>query len=124
MSTWRRKAIEVIPHYKPEIERAKSPAELWIELFFEFEKAVEDNSGEILKGILTYLRWSYSDEAGFDSQQAVNCGFLEDIVGNSKNWSFFSSWFSKAEFENYRGSFQYALSDKQFRKLENEFYVR
>lgn len=124
MSAWRRKAIENIPTFKAEVEKSDSPTDLWIELFHEFERAVEGSREEVVIGILSYLRWSFSNEAGFESQQAVSCGFLEDITANRSNWCHFRGWFSKAEFEKYKASFQYALDEKRFTLLEDEFYGR
>ncbi len=122
MSTWRRKALEFFPEYRVEIDSTKSSGELWVEISSAFVRAVEQSNEEFVKGTLNYLTWSTSDEAGEEIQQSVYCGFLEDITHNKKYWPLFSSWFSKAQFEKYKCSFQYALSEKEFTNLENMFY--
>ena len=124
MSAWRRKSIELVPAFKAKVEKSDSPADLWIELYSEFEIAVEEKREEVKRGILQYLRWSFSEVAGTESQQAVSCGFLEDIAGNENNWSSFRSWFSSTEFEKYKASFKYALNEKRYNRLEDIFYGR
>lgn len=122
MSAWRRKALEYLPQFRKEIDKSDSASSLWVEILDKFCQAVETEDEEFIQGTLKYLVWSFSDEAGMESQQAVNCGFLEDIANNKKLWKCFSKWFSTAQFGQYKGSFQYALSNEDFSKLEAVFY--
>lgn len=125
MSTWRRKALELIPEKRILIDSTDSPSGLWVELYFEFDKAVDSSNQELILKILQYLRWCYSDAAGDisnETHQAVNCGFLEDITRNKKHWPLFKNWFNKIEFENYKGSFQYSLNEKEYKELEDVYY--
>ena len=122
MSVWRRKALEFLPQIKNEVELTTAVTDLWIEISNEFLSAVDRSDEGYVSGTLKYLAWSCSDVAGIESQQAVNCGFLEDITYNKKYWVLFSKWFSKEEFERFKGSFQYALSEKEFTQLSRVFY--
>ncbi len=122
MSTWRRKAIEFLPQFRNEIDKSARASYLWVEISEKFCQAVETEDLWFIEGTLKYLVWSFSDEAGLEAQQAVNCGFLEDIASNKKLWNCFSKWFSPAQFRQYKGSFQYALSAEDFSKLEAVFY--
>ncbi len=124
MSTWRRKALEFLPQYKTIIESSDSAGMLWVEISFKFRDAIELKDNDFIEGALKYLSWSTSDVACEEIQQSVYCGFLEDITYNKKHWPLFKDWFNKAQFEKYKGSFHYALSDNEFEKLENLFYER
>ncbi|NRB37137.1 MAG: hypothetical protein HRU20_18615 [Pseudomonadales bacterium] len=122
MSTWRRKALEFLPEFRKEVESSNSASELWIEIYDAFGQAVDSGNEEFVKGTLKYLTWCTSDSVSDELQQALYCGFLEDITYNKKRWPLFNSWFNTAQFEKYKGSFQYALSEKEFTQLENIFY--
>ena len=124
MSTWRRKALEFLPEMRLEIESSNSPAGLWIEITFAFFDAADAANEDFIKRTLSYLSWCASDVAGLTTQQAVYCGFLEDIANKKKLWPMFNKWFNKAQFEKYKDPFQYTLSDRDFKALENEFYQR
>ena len=85
MSTWRRKALELLPEIRIEIESSKSPSILWCEIFYIFIISVDNNDQDLIRRILLYLFWCTSDAAGNvsnETQQAVYCGFLEKY--NSK----------------------------------------
>ncbi|WP_286267019.1 hypothetical protein [Thalassotalea atypica] len=124
MSTWRRKALEFLPQFRIEIEGADTVGYLWVEISSSFYHAVESGEQNFIDGTLKYLIWSLSDNSGEEAKQAVSCGFLEDITSNRKHWQYFSSWFTKAQFEQYKGSFMYALSDKELKELTDVFYAR
>lgn len=122
MSAWSRKALEFLPQLRKEIDKSGSASYLWIEITDKFVQAVEAEDEEFIQGALKYLIWSFGDEAGIESRQAVNCGFLEDIASNKKLWKYFPKWFSMAQFTQYKGSFQYALSNDEYRNLELLFH--
>jgi hypothetical protein len=124
MSTWRRKALEFLPQFRIEIEAADSVTYLWVEISSEFSHAVERADQSFIDGTVKYLVWSLSEVSGEESKQAVSCGFLEDITSNRKHWQYFSSWFTKAQFEQYKGSFMYSLSENELKELTDLFYGR
>ncbi len=124
MSTWRRKAIDFLPEFRAQIESAESASYLWVEISAGFNEAIEATNESFIKGTLNYLAWCTSEVVCEEIQQAVYCGFLEDITENRKNWPLFRAWFNNAQFEKYKGSFIYALSEQEFTKLENTFYGR
>ena len=122
MSVWRRKALEFLPQFRVEIEAADTVTDLWIGIYSEFYDAVEKGEQNFIDGTLKYLIWSQSEVSGEKAKQAVSCGFLEDITLNRKHWQYFSIWFTKVQFEQYKGSFMYALSDRELKELTHVFY--
>lgn len=127
MSAWRRKALELLPELRLRIESSNSPGELWDGLHSIFEESIKSNNEKMTSSIIKYLTWCTSEEAGDvsnETHQAVYCGFLEDITQNRKHFPLFKNWFNTVQFEEYKGSFQYTLSEKEFEMLENDFYEK
>jgi len=127
MSAWRRKALQVIPELRVIIESSNNVTYLWCELESVFSDCFEKENNELLHKILKYAEWCVSEESGDSSgetAQAVYCGFLETITYNRKYYPSFKEWFSPAQFEKYKGSFMYALDDKQYKFLEGLYYGR
>lgn len=122
MSIWRKKALEFIPEFRKDIESCESSTLLWSDLSYEFLRALKVDNQVFIQGVLEYLKWSVSDYASEETQQAVYCGFLEDIVKNKLYWPLFSKWFNQAEFNQYKNSFQYTLSEVDYNDFENVFY--
>lgn len=124
MSAWRRKALEYLPSCRNTIQHADSASFLWCELSCDFRNAVKKNDQTFVDGTLKYLRWCTGNTASKEIQQAVYCGFLEDISHDKSYWPYFKDWFSKAEFEQYKGSFSYSLSENDLKSLEDDLYGR
>jgi len=122
MSAWRRKALELLPKLRVTIESSHSISDLWVELSAEFNSFVESNDEKQTQGVLDYLTWSLSDLSGSEATSVVSCGFLEDIARNKKYWQYFPSWFSRAQFNQCQGSFEYAISSTEFIELKNIYY--
>ena len=105
MSAWRRKALEILPEYRQIIETADNVVYLWFKLSFAFKEGIEKNNNDSCSKILEYAFWCTSDEAGdvnSQTQQAVYCGFMEDIA-REKYFPFFQDWFRPYQFEKYKG---------------------
>lgn len=124
MSAWRRKAIEFLPRFRNEIQDADSVTYLWVEISSEFNEAVRVGDNNFVEGALRYLIWSAGPESGDEAKQAIFCGFLEDIACVKNNWQYFNIWFTKQQYEQYKGSFACALSAKEFESLNNVFYKK
>ena len=122
MSAWRRKALEFLPDYRNTIQQADSASMLWCDLSSDFRYAVDKKDQIFIDGTLKYLEWCTSDIASKEIQGAVHCGFLEDITSNKEHWLYFKDWFNRVQFEEYKGSFAYSLSEKDYKLLENQFY--
>ena len=123
MSKWRRKALELLPNDKRRIEEADSAGDLWCDLSFYFIDCVENEDEGRVKAIIKYASWCTSATSNH-IQQAVYCGFLEDITRNRKYFPLFKDWFTPVEFEKYKGSFMYALIPDMYKILESEFYEK
>ena len=100
---------------------------LWIELYSNFVNAFKNEEEGIISSTLKYLHWCASEEAGSEdnlTHQAVFVGFLEDIANHKEFWPYFSKWFNRVQYEKYKPSFEYTLSESQFKQLEDTYFGR
>jgi hypothetical protein len=126
MSTWRRKAIELLPEYRQAIESCATPMALWIELLLRFEDAFEKDDQPLVSRFLEYAAWCISDEAGRapnQSSTAVACAFYEHLPTHREYWPYFRSWFSQKQFTALIPVFSYHLSDGDTADLK-KLYTR
>ena len=89
MSTWRRKAIQLLPGKREIIEEAESPMALWINLWLEFEDAAKQNDDATVRRILEYAFWCISPAAGelpSDASTAAVCAFFEHLPTDEALW--------------------------------------
>ena len=125
MSSWRRKAIEFLPEMKQLIETSETPGELWRVIYQDFVLAVELKNRKFIHGVLAYLAWCESEAAGRTSSnihQAASSCFLENIGHNRQLWPYLNTWFSKAQFEQYKGAICSGFSQEKIEELESIFY--
>lgn len=58
MSTWRRKALELFPEFKQEIEESNSPSDVWFEIENYLIKALKNSDDDFIKSVKQYFSWS------------------------------------------------------------------
>lgn len=122
MSTWRRKAIELFPEIKREIEESLGPGEAWIYIEENLLDAFLNGDNNYIKSVKQYFSWSISTRPVDSPHQAALCGFLEDIGREKKYWPYFPKLFTKRQFELYMPSLSYSISEKEKKVMENAFY--
>jgi hypothetical protein len=86
MSTWRRKAIELFPDRKIEIEKSESVGMLWVELSMHFRLHYGESEEEVsfAAAVYRYLRWCILESRDVDTYNAACIGFAEDIARFSR----------------------------------------
>jgi hypothetical protein len=125
MSTWRRKALEILPAKRELIEEAESPMALWIDLWLEFETAAEQNEEATVRCILEYALWCISPAAGklpSDASTAAVCAFFEHLPTDEALWPRLPQWLSPSQFESVKRFFHYFLSEADVARLAVVFY--
>ncbi len=125
MSTWRRRAIEILPELRPVIEGAESPTALWIELGAHFTNIAPNADDSSLRPILLYAFWCLSAPGGsFPSEmsEAVSGGFFRDLARHKDLWSRFRKWFSPAQFKQMEPAFQWVLSQEELQEVNEAYY--
>ena len=124
MSAWRRQALTLLPEYREIIEGADSPMAMWIDLHFEFGRAMANPESELVNRFLRYAAWCISPAAGqlpSDTSTAVACAFYEHLPQERSYWSYFPKWFSPPEFESLLPVFSYHVSAQQLEELKKSF---
>ena len=125
MSTWRRKALEVLPAMQEIIDEAESPMALWINLWLEFEDAAKQNDDATVRRILEYAFCCISPAAGelpSDASTAAVCAFFEHLPTDEALWPRLPEWLSPSQFEAVKRFFHYFLSDGEVERLAAVFY--
>jgi hypothetical protein len=123
MSQWRRKAIEIVPPLKQEIEEANSPMALWIDLNFQLEYAYEKEPPEekLIDQIYFYAHWCLREARNDDIFTAVVYGFYEHVLTHAKVRQDLPRRMSRKDFLALDGYLAYHLTEEEFMKYETEF---
>lgn len=124
MSTWRRKAIELLPEHRKIIDCARRPMAMWIELHLRFEDALAEGDQHMVSRILRYADWCMSEEAGrlpSETSTAVACAFYEHLPQHREYWPLFRSWFSQKQFTDLLPVFGYHLSHLDIADLKKVY---
>ncbi|MCL2310263.1 MAG: hypothetical protein FWC42_08345 [Proteobacteria bacterium] len=126
MSAWRREALNHLPEFRQIIDISESPMALWIDLNFEFERAVACNDVNLQSRILKFATWCVSDASGRlpnNTSTAAAVAFYEHLPGRRENWQHFRRWLSYQEFQSLLSLFAYHLSADELAELKQS-YVR
>ena len=102
MSTWKRKAIEIAPEKRTDLESVNSPSVVWLYLWPVFEEAVEKNQIKKIKSIISYAFWCLNAKWNSNNGEQIILGgrdFFWWLGTRKKYWQYFKDWFSKSEFE-------------------------
>ena len=85
MSAWRRIAHERFPQLKTEIDKAGSPAALWVELKREFDRAYNYEETKVIKTIHDYAVWMIEETRSDELAQAAVDGLYRPLI--EQNWN-------------------------------------
>jgi hypothetical protein len=85
VSAWRRIAHERFPQFKTEIDKAESPADLWVELKREFDRAYSYDETKAIKAIHNYAVWMIEETRSDELAQATVDGLYRPLI--EQNWS-------------------------------------
>lgn len=125
MSAWRRKAITYLPMCKKCIEQAGSIHELWIELWFEFQKAhnVPKNI-PLVRGVYAFAGWCLTQSGNQNIQSATIVNFFESIPTDRQVREELSAQMSVEDFYGMEQAFRYHLTQEEYQAFVAEFLSR
>ena len=121
MSAWRREAIALLPEFRSKIASARSPMALWIELGLKFTVAVQADDASLVRRMLKYAAYCYSDRSGSlpnDTSTAVAYAFYEHLPTYKEFWPRLGTWFSPDEFARLLPVFAYHLAPEDMAPLK------
>jgi hypothetical protein len=123
MSLWRRKAIELMPSYKREIEAANNPMALWIDLRFliedEYRSVTRDDA--LIDQIYAYAHWCLREAKSQDVFTAVVYGFYEELPTIPQLRADLPNRISRKDFLSIDDYWAYHLSEEEFQRFVKEF---
>lgn len=91
MSNWRKRALELFPDMKTDIEKADSVGMLWVELesrfhsyYAKLSKGYAQGSPQLIRAIYAYAIWC-SRAKSDDTSNAATISFYYDVPVNALN---------------------------------------
>ena len=123
MSSWRRRALQLLPEYPEIIETADTPMFLWTELSYPFSRAAEEKNTDLLQRIFDLAQWCWKESRYDEAVTAALIGFYENIPSHKEHWWTIPRFVSSADFNGLDQVFRYFLDEVQFAELA-EFYLR
>jgi hypothetical protein len=124
MSTWRRKAIELFPDFKREIEESHGVGEAWGIIEYDLLFALENLNENYIKSVKQYFTWCINTHVNSEPHQSALCGFIEDIGTKKQYWPYLDLLLTSPQFECYKSVLGYSISQEQLKVMENSFYKR
>ena len=125
MSTWRRKAIELLPEHRHLIETSEDPMDLWVELATVFATSAARTDDAALRRFFTYGLWCLTPAAGAlpsSASSAAWVGFFENLALLKEFWGPLPQWVSPDEFELIRPAFAYFLDEDEQKEIQRAYY--
>jgi hypothetical protein len=124
MEAWKQKAKELLPELVEAVEEADTPYLLWFELREAFERAYDRSprNESLIRRIYQYSDWCVEQPGGRtaddDLLTCVAVCFYEHIPQHPEAREDMPRWW-RAEDLKEPSIFQYHLSEKEFRDLQN-----
>jgi hypothetical protein len=122
MSTWRRKALDLFPEFKQEIEESDSPTDVWFEVESNLINALKNSDDDFIKSVKQYFSWCVGTNDCSIPHQSATCGFLENIGYRKEYWPYLNILFTTQQFKMYKTTLGYSLSKEKLGEMENAFY--
>ena len=128
MSEWREEALKYLPQYEALIEEAGTISYFWIELWFEFRDAYQQNpiNEQIIAGVYDFAAWCWhgSDFKGnhIEMITTVFGSFYEHLPADPVRRHDMARWLCLDEFEVLQyGPFRYYLNADEHKIMIAEF---
>ena len=122
MSTWRRKALELFPDLRNEIQRGDSTIyTVFFELLPRCRQAHLDGNEEELRKIYGYAEWCHHQTAE-DLWNAAGVSFYEHLGDYEETRTEMKKWIPPDIFEDVSGLLELMMGKKKFAELKKQFY--
>ncbi|BCM89889.1 hypothetical protein IAD21_01739 [Abditibacteriota bacterium] len=122
MSTWRRKALELFPDLRPEIQRGGTTIyTVFFDLLSRCQQAHRENNEEELRKIYGYAQWCFEQKAK-DLWNAAGVAFYEHLVDQSETRDAMKKWITPQIFEDIAVLLEFRIGSEEFAKLKKQFY--
>lgn len=119
MIDWKQHTQKQIPEIvNVDFNTIHIPMDLWIELNFLFDKAINQEHEDLIKRIFTeaYFYLEYSNKPN-DLGTAVALAFIEHLLDDEKKIPYVLKYFSKQDFINYKAILMYHNDEKKYSRI-------
>ncbi|MBL7747304.1 MAG: hypothetical protein JNM19_07765 [Chitinophagaceae bacterium] len=121
MSTWRKKAIELLPDFRQEFEKADTTIyDVFIEVLPATRKAHELNDMNRLKQLYAFAEWCFSQKDK-DLWNAAGVSFYEHLADEEITKQAFPEWVPADIYNNIRGLLEIRISDSELKELDKKY---
>lgn len=123
MALWRVEAIKRLPELRREIQSADSVMALWIDVFFAFRRAYEQEPRDesLIARVYDFADWcmhaARGPDAGHDPASAATVGFYEDIPTLDAARDDMPRWLRYSEVAGSKPVFSYMIGDEKYDEL-------
>lgn len=118
MSTWRGKALELLPEMKVRVLAAKDRQSLWIEVEREFHSAVERDDATCAAGCLKYAAWTLHP-----TPQAKTVADVSEVAARFlyTHANDLHRWIDRYDFMVAQKGLRFHLGDQKYSEFEARF---
>jgi len=121
MSTWRRKAIELFPDLRPEIEsRELTIYQVFFELLPRCREAHDRNDISELERIYGFADWCASQKAK-DLWNAAGVAFYEHLADSNRTLDALPHWVRRPIFEEIAGLLEARVGAERVAELRRQY---
>ena len=121
MSSWRKRAIEVLPERKKELEDPDlSVYSVFTEMLTALEEACKANDTEKIANIYDYAGWCHTQK---DQKlwNAAGVSFYEHLADEDAVFASFKTYVSKEIFASIRNLIAHRFDDKKIKALDDYY---
>jgi hypothetical protein len=118
VSAWRRKAIEMFPEWRQELEDGEefSPYAVWFEVLPRAREAHREGDTELLRRIYGYAEWSLRQSG--ELRNAAGVTFYEHLFDEPWMRPLVVPWLSRSVIEEVRQLWEARLAPAEMREVE------
>jgi len=121
MSSWRRKAIELLPDLRHEFQdKDATPYTVFFELLPRCRQAHREGNDAELHKIYGYAEWCYRQKQK-ELWNAAGVSFYEHLGDSPETRNEMHKWVKADIFEEISGLLEYMMGAKEFAKLKKQY---
>ncbi len=122
MSTWRRKALELFPDIRNEIQHGDTTIyTVFFHLLPRCREAHQLHHQDELKKIYGYAQWCFEQKSK-DLWNAAGVAFYEHLGDYGETRDEMHRWVKPETFERVSGLLEFMMGQKKFVELRKQFY--
>lgn len=124
MSAWRKKAIEILPGHKKELEEpGTSVYGVFAIMLGELIRAHEENNTGCLKKIYAFAEWCFTQKAS-DLWNAAGVSFYEHLADERITYEAMPHWVKPAIYKEIKPLLERRLNEEDMLQLDRQYKTK